>query len=122
MKIWNLTIALAATFLAGGIQTATAQLVTLVEATELSPSNIILPQSMTGMMTFKPCAEECDEDYERARLTAATQFIVNGRGVKFDDFRRDFAIIKNAKDSYALLSIDTKTKTVVAFNLRGNDT
>ncbi len=119
MKIRNLTIALAATLITGGIQSATAQLVTLVEATELSPSNIIFPQSMTGMMTFRPCAEICDKDYERARLTAATQFTVNGRGVKFDDFQRDFAIIKTAKDSYALLSIDTKTKTVVSIQLEG---
>ena len=118
MKIRQLKIALFTTlivFSAG----AAAQLVTLVKATELTPSNIIFPQTTNGMMTFKSCAEECDKEYERARLTADTQYTVNGRGVKFEDFKRDLANFRSSRDSYALVSVDTKTKTVVSIQIEG---
>lgn len=119
MKIRKLTIALLAALLASGASAQDRELVTLVEATELSPSNIIIPQSINGMMTFKPCADSCDEDYERARLTGDTQFVVNGRGVRFEDFQKSFALIKTNKDGYALVSVDTKTKTVVSIQIQG---
>ncbi len=119
MKIRQLTIALITTLIVFSASSAAAQLVTLVKATELTPSNIIFPQSMNGMMTYKPCAEKCDEEYERARLTADTQYTVNGRGVKFEDFKRDLANFRSSKDSYALVSVDTKTKTVVSIQIEG---
>lgn len=119
MKIRTLTIALFIALLTSGVNAQNRELVTLVEATELSPSNIIFPQSVNGMMTFRPCADACDADYERARLTGETQFTVNGRGVKFADFQKSFSIIKTNKDSYALVSVDTKTKTVVSIQIQG---
>ncbi|MEM7431475.1 MAG: hypothetical protein AAF351_05990 [Pseudomonadota bacterium] len=96
---------------------AERELVTLVEATELSPSNIILPASVNGMMTFQPCANECDEKYERARLTAATQFTVNGSKVKFEDFQKAFAVLKRAESAYALVSVDVKESTVSSIEI-----
>ena len=119
MTIRTLTIALVAGLLASGTQAQEHTLETLVLATELSPANIIFPQSMNGMMTFRPCAEECDEEYERARITDSTRYTVNGRGVTFEDFRKDFAVIKGNDDSYALVSVDTKTKTVVSIQIEG---
>ncbi len=56
-------------------------IVTEVEAIELSPSNIILPGSVNGMVTFRACEGECDAEYRRARLTDATRFVVNGQAV-----------------------------------------
>ena len=96
---------------------AERELVTLVEATELSPANIILPASINGMMTFRPCSDDCDEDYERARLTAATQFTVNGSRVKFEDFQKAFAVLKRADDAYALVSVDLKESTVASIEI-----
>lgn len=93
------------------------EIVTLVDAVELSPSNIIMPGSTNGMMTYKPCANECDAQYERARVTAETRFSISGSAVKFSDFQVEFASLKNAKDSYALLSVDTKTKTVMSLDI-----
>lgn len=95
------------------------EIVTLVRAVELSPSNMILPATTNGMMTYKPCAGECDDEYERARLTAETTFSVEGKSVKFDDFRVKFAAIRKEEDSYALLSVDTKTKTVTNVDIAG---
>jgi len=91
---------------------AFAQMVTLVRAVELSPSNIIMPASVNGMVTFRPCAGECDTDYDRARLTSETQFFLDGKQVRFADFSRDFSSVRKSGDAYALISVDTKTRTV----------
>lgn len=98
---------------------AAAQMVTLINAIETSPANIILPANTSGMMTFRPCAEECEKDYIRVQLSAGTTFSVNGKAVKFEEFRRNFAIIKRAAESYALVSYDTDTNTVISIQLAG---
>ncbi|MDJ0939075.1 MAG: hypothetical protein QNJ00_04880 [Woeseiaceae bacterium] len=118
MNIRTLKLAAAALAItATGI--ASAQIRTLVEAVELSPANIIMPGSLNGMVTFRPCADECDEDYERARLTPDTQFVVDGSRVKFEDFSKGFAVIRQAKDGYALISVDTQTKTITRIEIKG---
>lgn len=94
-------------------------IVTEVEAVELSPSNIILPGSVHGMMTYRPCAGDCDEEYERARLTETTSFVVNGEAVKWEDFRVDFTTMRTADDSYALVSVDLRTNTVTSIRIQG---
>ena len=83
---------------------AMAQTQIVINAIETSPANIILPANTSGMMTFRPCAEECEKDYKRVQLSATTTFSVNGKAVKFDEFRRKFAIIKRAATSYALVT------------------
>ncbi len=94
-------------------------IVTEVAAVELSPSNIILPGSVNGMVTYRPCAGECEAEYERARLTDATSFVVNGQAVRWEDFRVDFTTIKADDDSYALVSVDVKTNTVTSIRIQG---
>jgi len=93
-------------------QPALGQIVTAVNAVEASPALIILPGSTDGMMTFRPCDSDCDEDYIRVRLSADTTFTVNGKAVKFADFRREFATIKRDPNSYALVTYDTSKNTV----------
>ena len=110
MKHQRLLIAIAAALFVA--PAAFAQIVTLVRAVELSPSNIIMPASVNGMVTFRPCAGECDTEYDRARLTAETQFVLDGKQVRFADFSRDFGVARKSRDGYALISVDTKTRTV----------
>lgn len=100
-------------------QPVIAQNRTVVAAIEMSPSNIILPGSAVGTMTFKPCADECKAEYKRARLTEDTKYTVNGKAVKFDDFRREFATIKLDSRSYALVRYATTTKTVRNIDIIG---
>lgn len=102
-------------------QTAAADrvIVTEVEAVELSPSNIILPGSVNGMMTYRPCAEECEAEYERARLTETTRFVVNGEAVRWEDFRVGFTSIRTGGESYALVSVDLRTNTVTSIRIQG---
>lgn len=89
----------------------------LIDAIELTPDNITLPATTNGTMTFRPCVGECDEEHKRARLTADTRFLVDGRAVKFDEFRRDHATFRRSKDSYALVSYETETNTVTTIEI-----
>ena len=98
---------------------AMAQTQIVINAIETSPANIILPANTSGMMTFRPCAEECEKDYKRVQLSATTTFSVNGKAVKFDEFRRKFAIIKRAATSYALVTYEVKTNKLISIHLAG---
>ena len=91
----------------------------LIDAIETAPANIILPANTSGMMTFRPCAGECDRDYKRVQLSAGTTFSVNGKAVKFDEFRRNFAIIKRAASSYALVTYEVETNKLLSIQLAG---
>ena len=98
-------------------QPAFSQIVTAVAAVEASPANIILPGGTDGMMTFRPCDGVCDEDYIRVRLSADTRFTVNGKAVRFAEFRREFATIKSSPESYALVTYETQTNTVTSIQI-----
>jgi len=93
------------------------EIVTLVNSVETAPANIILPASVNGMVSFRPCADKCDEKYERARLTADTNFTVEGKSVKYEELRKVHAEIRSAADSYALISVDVARITVTSIDL-----
>ena len=93
------------------------EMVTLVKALETSPANIILPASVSGMVTYRPCAEKCDEKYERARLTSDTVFTVGGKTVKYEELRKVHAEIRSTADSYALISVDVARITITSIDL-----
>jgi len=96
---------------------AEIETVILVNAVEAAPVNVILPASANGMVTYRPCAEKCDKEYERARLTSDTSFIVMGKTVKFEDFKRAHAEFKNVAESGAFLSVDVARITVTSIEL-----
>jgi hypothetical protein len=94
------------------VQPVIAQDRATINAVELSPSNIILPGTANGTMTFRPCDGDCEAEHIRARLTENTVFTIDGRKKKFDEFRREFAIIKRNSKSFALVIFATDTNTV----------
>jgi len=91
--------------------------VVLVNAVEASAGNVILPASANGMVTYRPCAEKCDKEYERARLTSNTSFIVQGKTVKYADFKTAHAEFKNVAESGAFISVDVARITVTSIEL-----
>jgi len=91
--------------------------VVLVNAVEAAARNVILPASVHGMVSYRPCAESCDEEYERARLTADTSFIVQGKTVKYEDFKKAHADIKNVAESGAFISVDVARIIVTSIEL-----
>ena len=91
--------------------------VVLVDAVETAPANVILPTSVNGMVSYRSCEAKCDEEYERARLTSHTNFIVQGKVVKFEDFKRAHAEFRNVADSGAFISVDVARITVTEIEL-----
>ncbi len=97
---------------------AGAELVTLVEAIELTPSNVIMPGSVNGTVTFRPCAGECEKEHRRARLTPDTEFVVEGKKVKFDEFHDAMMALRGDDETYALVSVDLQSNTITSFRLK----
>ncbi len=105
------TIALALLACLSATANAEYTIVTQVNAIELAPSNIIVPASASGMMTFRPCDSSCDEPYQRVQLADDTKFSFDGKRVKFDDFRRLMNSAGALASGYALIRYDTTTNT-----------
>ena len=96
---------------------ATADIVTVIDAVETSAANVNVPTSTNGQLTFKPCADACDEEFISVRLTPETQFVVRGQQVNFADFRREFYKLRRRSVDYALVSYDTEKRTVTSVHL-----
>ena len=96
---------------------ASADIVTVIDAVETSTANVNVPTSTNGQLTFKPCAEACDEEFISARLTPQTQFVVRGQQVDFVAFRRAFSKLRRGDDDYALVSYDTEKRIVTSVHL-----
>ena len=96
---------------------ATADIVTVIDAVETSAANVNVPTSTNGQLTFKPCADACDEEFISVRLTPETQFVVRGQQVNFADFRREFYKLRRGSVDYALVSYDTEKRTVTSVHL-----
>ena len=91
-----------------------AQLSTLIEAVEVSPSVINLPTSPNGNLRFQPCEERCKADYISVRLTSSTRFVIQGEVVTFADFRKAFYNKRRSADGYALITFDTNKHTATS--------
>ncbi|ANO51712.1 hypothetical protein [Woeseia oceani] len=96
---------------------AAADLVTVVRAVEVTTSNINVPTSTNGRMSFKPCAGECDAEFLSVRLTPATEYRVDGTALDFVDFRAAFYNLPRGKDHYALVSYDAKSSIVTSLHI-----
>jgi hypothetical protein len=65
-----------------------ADFVQIQEAHEVQLSELRLPQSSHGTVAFKPCS---DCPYMVKRVTAETQWILDGKSMKLEKFRRGVA-------------------------------
>jgi hypothetical protein len=116
VKFWKVALIASMGFSAA----ASAQFVfeTEVDAVELAPTNIILPTTISGMMSFRACDRPCDKEYQRIRLSADTRFIMDGRRMKFDEFRRAFSVMRSRETSYALIGYDVETRTATNIEVK----
>ena len=101
----------------GFCMSALADITTLVEAVETTAANLRVPTSSNGFLSFRPCAEPCDEDFVRARLTPSTQYVVGGKTLAFIDFRRELSGLRGASNVYALVSYETSKSTVTSVRI-----
>ena len=94
-----------------------AEIVTLVESVETVTANVKVPTSTNSRLMFKPCADDCKENFVSVRLTPETIFVINGQRMIFADFRKNFFNLPRGNDTYALISYDTSTKVVVSVSI-----
>ena len=92
---------------------AMADITTLIDAVETSTSNVTVPTASNGNLSFKPCADNCEEII-RVRLTPETSYVLNGVAMEFIDFRREFYKLRRGSEDYALVSYDTEKNTVTS--------
>ncbi len=93
-----------------------ADIVTLIDAVETSTANLTVPTASNGNLSFKPCADDCEEII-RVRLTPETSYVLNGVAMEFIDFRREFSKLRRGSEDYALVSYDTKKNTVTSVRI-----
>ena len=65
------------------------------KAHEVSLTDLRLPGSTSGTLTFKPC-NKCD--YKTVRVTTQTQYETNRRRLELEDFRKQLGSIRNRQD------------------------
>ncbi len=71
---------------------AFAQITTIALAHEVNLNDVRFPQSTSGTIGFRPCAE-CE--YATKRVTADTRWVLNGQPVTLERFRDGLARITN---------------------------
>lgn len=70
---------------------------TVQQAYEVELVNLRLPQSENGTLGFRTC-EECE--YLTKRISADTRFVLNGRSMSLQKFRRGLARVKQRNSRY----------------------
>ena len=84
-------------------------------------SDLRLPQNEAGTIGFKPCR---DCSYEVRRVTANTEWIINGQRMSLEDFKRNLRRISDREDTPATVVEQFEDKWVShvkVFPKRNND-
>lgn len=76
---------------------AAAQFRTVQQAYEVQLTNVRLPQSDAGTLGFRPCAG-CD--FVTKRLSEDASFVLNGRSMSLEKFRRGLARVKRRQTQW----------------------
>ncbi len=69
-----------------------AQITTIALAHEVNLNDVRFPQSTSGTIGFRPCAE-CE--YTTKRVSGDTRWMLNGKAVTLREFREGLAYITN---------------------------
>lgn len=93
---------------------ASADFQTVSRAYEVKLSNLTVPTSQNGRVLFKTC-DECK--LETARLTPNTDYVVNGRNVRFERFRTMASQANNADTTPVTVLHHLKSGNVVRVSL-----
>lgn len=93
---------------------AAADFQTVSRAYEVALSNLTVPTSTNSRILFKEC-DECNT--ETARLTPNTDFVVNGRSVRFEKFRSIANEINEADSVPVTVLHHLESGTVVRLSL-----
>ena len=103
---------LLALILIGSSLTAPAQFVTITEAYEVSVSDLRMPRSTGGSVTFRRCA---DCETQTLPVTSRTRYLLNDRDVELAEFRES---ITGAGAATATVMHHLESNTVTAVMIR----
>lgn len=93
---------------------AAADFTTVTAAYEIALSDLRLPGSATGTVTFKECA---DCEAKTVRVTGQTNYIIDGRNLDLADFKVRIASIRNRKDETATVMHHLESNTIIAIKV-----
>lgn len=94
---------------------AAADFRTITEAYEVALSDLRLPGSEFGTLTFRKCS---DCEAQTLRVTANTRYLINDRDFTLAEFKEQLSRIKNRKDGHGSVLHHLESNTVKAVKVR----
>jgi len=91
---------------------ATAQFTTIIEAYEVSVSDLRMPLNVGGTVTFKQCA---DCEAQTLLVTSRTRYVLNDRDLELTELKKRIAGAGNAAAS---VMHDLESNTVSMIRIR----
>jgi hypothetical protein len=109
----NIKTSLFATLLGFSLPVA-AEFTTVSLAHEVSLSNFRVPVTLNSGVAFMTC-DDCD--IQRSRVTAETQYIINGQPVPLKEFRKSVFKIRNRADELVIVLQHLESNTIVSVSV-----
>jgi biopolymer transport protein ExbD len=93
---------------------AAADFRTITEAYEVDLSDLRLPGSENGTLTFKQCAD-CES--QTLRVTGKTRYLINDRDFALAEFKEQLQAIRNRKDQSVSVLHHLESNTIKAIKV-----
>ncbi len=90
---------------------AAADFRTITEAYEVYLSDLRLPGSENGTLTFKQCS---DCETQTLRVTSKTRYVINDRDFALAEFKEQLKRVRNRKDKNASVLHHLESNTIKA--------
>ncbi len=94
---------------------AAADFRTITEAYEVALSDLRLPGSENGTLTFKQCS---DCKAQTLRVTGKTRYLINDRDFALAEFKEQLKHIRNRKDQNVSVLHHLESNTIKAVKVR----
>ena len=91
-----------------------AEFRTITEAYEVDLSNLTLPATVNGKLTFRQCSE-CDA--QTLRVTGKTRYLINDREFTLAEFKRQLRRVRHRKDQNISVSHHLESNTIRAIKV-----
>ena len=93
---------------------ASADFRTITEAYEVDLSDLRLPGSEYGMLSYKQCS---DCEAQILRVTAKTRYLINDRDFALVEFKDQLRRVRNRKDSSVAVLHHLESDTITAIKV-----
>lgn len=109
----NIKKLLATTLICVGFAAA-AQGEVVSQAYEITLSDFLAPTTLNSGISFKEC-NECDQ--VRLRVSNATGYSINGKSVRFEDFRKAVTQARDRDEKYVTVLHHLESDAVVSIDV-----